>query len=140
MGNGRARIIVWLVLVLETCTGCGAGNLEPVEGKVTLDSTPLADATVMLSPARGTGPGPFVDTTDAAGRFALGPTDKNKAGAAAGEYLVIITTVKTDPNAHEGTPVSTQKEVVPVAWRNGSQRFEVPEGGTKEVNFEMKSR
>ena len=56
----------------------GAGG-----GKVTLNNKPLADASVVFSPARGNGPGPFVATTNTEGRFALGPVGKPGGGAAA---------------------------------------------------------
>jgi hypothetical protein len=52
----------------------------------------------------------------------------------------MIATVLSDPNANEMTPAPTQKEIVPAAWRNGSERFTVPNGGTKDANFNIKSR
>jgi hypothetical protein len=110
-----------------------------VEGRVTLDDQPLANATVVLSPIRGTGPGPFAGKTDADGRFALEDTD-HQGGPIPGEYTLMIATVMTDPNADEMTRPPTQREVVPAEWRNGSQRYTVPPGGTTEANFAMKSR
>src|SRR5262245_38479634 len=78
--------------------GCSRGvHLVPVEGPVTLDAQPVADASVVLSPVRATGPGPFRGKTDAQGRYSLGPLDQAKGGAAAGEYFVIITTVEPPP-------------------------------------------
>jgi hypothetical protein len=126
---------------LAIAVGCERGaELASVEGSVTLNSKPLADATVLFSPTRGSGPGPFVGTTDKDGRFALGPVDEPGGGAAADEYLVMITTVKQDPNSADGVPLDpTQKEVVPSAFRNGTQRFTVPEGGTKKANFAIKT-
>ena len=113
----------------------------PVEGRVTLNNKPVADATVLFSPTRGNGPGPFVGTTDSNGQFTLGPVGKPAGGAAVDEYLVMITTVTPDPNVRDGDePKTSQKEVVPVAYRNGSERYRVPDGGTKEANFEMKKR
>jgi hypothetical protein len=118
--------------------GCGGGTV-PVEGRVTLDEKPLANATVVLSPVRGTGPGPFTGRTDADGRFKLEDSD-NQGGPVPGEYMLMIATVMSAPDADEMTRPPTQKEVVPPEWRNGSQRFTVPEGGTSEANFAMKSR
>ena len=122
--------------VFATTLGCSGNGVVPVEGRVTLDGNPLSNATVVLSPLTGTGPGPFVGTSDAEGRFAIGTTGEKASGAAAGEYAVIITTV----NTAEDNPPPTQQEIVPAHWRNGSQRFTVPGGGTKDANFEMSSR
>src|SRR5262245_48319780 len=112
---------------LATCAGCEQkGNLVTAEGIVTLDSKPLADAAVLFSPTRASGPGPFVGTTDSQGKFVLGPVDKPGGGAAAGEYMVMITTVKQDPKSIDGAPADPkQKEVVPAAFRDGSKRFTV---------------
>jgi hypothetical protein len=127
-------------LILVITGGCGGQGVVPVEGRVTLNGQPLANATVVLSPSRGTDPGPFTGKTDADGRFALGAADNERGGAAPGEYMLMIATVMTDPNADEMTPPPTQKEVVPARWRNGTERYTVPAGGTKEANFEMTSR
>jgi hypothetical protein len=119
--------------------GCDAAGLVPVEGRVTLDGQPLANATVMLSPLRATDPGPFAGTTDAEGRFAMRSPADDRSGAAVGEYMVFITTVKSDPSGMEGAPPPAQKEVVPDDWRNGSQRYSVPEGGTIDASFDLRS-
>lgn len=112
----------------------------PVEGIVTLNSKALANATVIISPVRATDPGPFSGKTDSEGRFALGAADKERGGAVPGEYMLMIATVLSQPNADEMTPPPTQKEVVPPQWRNGTERFTVPAGGMKEAKFEMKTR
>jgi hypothetical protein len=126
--------------VIGVCTvGCGDEGLVPVEGRVTLDGQPLANATVMFSPLKATDPGPFAGTTDAEGRFAMRTPADGRSGAAVGEYMVFITTVKSDPSGMEGAPPPPQKEVVPDDWRNGSQRYSVPEGGTIDASFDLES-
>jgi hypothetical protein len=142
MRQSKRQFACWMAigLLAASLLGCGGESLVPVEGRVALDDKPLPNATVTLSPVRGTGPGPFVGKTSADGRFALGPADKEGAGAVAGEYILMIATVLSDPNANEMTPAPTQKEIVPAAWRNGSERFTVPNGGTKDANFNIKSR
>jgi hypothetical protein len=130
-----------LVLAVGQCWGCaGGGALVPVEGNVTLNGKPLAGASVMFSQSRPNLPGPFVGETDAEGRFKLGPTNNAGGGAAAGDYIVVITTVKQAPGGMEDSPVPTQKEVVPAAFRDGSTRYTVPADGTREANFDLKSR
>jgi hypothetical protein len=111
-----------------------------VEGKVTLNNQPLANATVTLSPVQATAPGPFVGVTGNDGQYAVGPVGDNGDGAAAGEYFLMITTVEQPAGGMEDSPLPTQKEVVPIEFRNGTKRFQVPEGGTTEANFELKSR
>jgi hypothetical protein len=133
----KAQFVVLLIIV-QTSAGCGhLGQTVPVEGKVTLDKKPLANATVMFAPTKATGPGPFVGTTDDQGQFKLGVLESSRAGAAVGGYSVIIATVKSDPNENS---IQAKKEIVPAEYRNGSKRYEVPPGGTKEANFDMKSR
>ena len=134
----------WLALLIAVsvwmCAGCGTSGPVPVEGKVTLDGKPLANAAVTFSPTKAQGPGPFVDETDGEGRFVLGSVGSEGSGAVAGEYMVMITTVKQAPGGMEDSPAPTQKEIVPAAFRDGSKRFTVPEGGVKDANFDMKSK
>ena len=125
---------MWGLLFLA---GCKSDALVPVEGTVKLNDKPLADATVVFSPSRANGPGPFVGKTDSAGHFSLGPVDKERAGVAPATYMVLITTVKPDPKNPDAPPL--QKEMVPTAFNDGSKRFDVPSGGTKEANFDIKS-
>jgi hypothetical protein len=123
-----------------TSVGCSGDSLVPVEGNVTLNNEPLANATVTLSPVQATAPGPFVGVTNSNGRYALGPVGNDGAGAASGEYFLIITTVKQPAGGMEDSPLPTQKEIVPSEYRNGTKRFNVPEGGTNQANFDLKSR
>jgi hypothetical protein len=133
---GSAGVLV--TIIVELSVGCGSirGHV-PVEGKVSLDGKPLVDATVMFTPTRANQPGPFVGATDAEGKFTLRDSENSHAGVAAGEYSVIIATVKSDPK-DESPP--TKKEIVPAEYRSGTKKFEVPRDGTTEANFDMKSR
>lgn len=126
--------------LLLNLAGCGGKSAVPVEGAVTLNDRPLADATVVFAPTTVEGPGPFFGTTDAAGKYALGTKEEPGTGAVAGEYMVMITTVKTDPNANEDTPVNQQREIVPGAYRDGSTRVTVPKEGNTAANFDMTGR
>jgi hypothetical protein len=132
------------VLVFGICLACMAGcggssPLAPVEGVVTLDGKPLADAAIAFSPTKATAPGPFMATTDAQGRFALGLHDDPAGGAAPGEYSILITTVKPT-GGMEDSPPPTEKELVPPVYRDGRTTFVVPAGGTSEANFDLKSK
>src|SRR5436190_17304443 len=131
MLKGNAQFVVLLIIVAQASAGCtGVGGTVPVEGKVTLDKKPLANATVMFAPTKANGPGPFVGTTDDQGQFKLGLLESSRAGAVVGGYSVIIATVKSDPRNEK--PAGT-KEIVPAEYRNGSKTYEVPPGGTKEA-------
>lgn len=131
------RHVLTCFLCAVWCAGCKPESPVPVEGVVLLNNKPLADATVLFGPSRASAPGPFVGTTDSAGHFALGSVDKKRQGAAPGSYMIMITTVKFDPNAPEGPPL--RRESVPVGFNDGSKRFEVPPGGTKDANFDIKN-
>ena len=138
MIKGNAHFVGLLIIIVETSAGCGGrAATVPVEGKVTLDKKPLANATVMFAPTKGNGPGPFVGETDDRGQFKLGQSESSRVGAAVGVYSVIIATVKSDLTENS---TSAQKEIVPADFRNGTKKYEVLPGGTTEANFEMKSR
>ena len=133
----------WTVIPSVLCgllclAGCKSKASVPVEGNVKLNNKPLADAAVVFSPSRANGPGPFIGTTDREGHFSLGPVGKERGGAAPGTYMVMIATVKSDPNAPDGSQ-PTQKEIVPAAFNDGSKRFDVSASGTKEANFDIKT-
>lgn len=132
--NALAGLFVALAMTL----GCGGGpGAVPVEGVVTLDGAPLPNATVALMPLTAANPGPFSGVSDSTGKFTLGTPDGS--GAAPGEYYVNITTVQGGAGI-EGAPPPTQKEVVPVAYRNSSMKFTVPQDGTNAANFDLKSK
>jgi hypothetical protein len=133
----------WTVITSVLCgllglAGCKSEASVPVEGNIKLNNKPLADATVVFSPSRANGPGPFIGVTDHEGHFSLGLLGKERGGAAPGTYMVMITTVKSDPNAPEGAQ-PTQKEIVPAAFNDGSKRFDVTATGTKDANFDIKT-
>lgn len=125
--------------------GCGSGDgLVPVEGAVTLDGKPLAEATVVLSPTKATDPGPFSGTTNAEGKFSLSPSDRaDESGAMPGEYQIFISTLKVEPSEvadDTAVPKVLAPELVPEEYRQGNMRFEVPAGGTTAAIFELGSR
>ncbi len=128
-----------LCLLLLLVGGCGSPDVVPVSGRVTLNGRPLAGACVTLQPT-GLGPGERPEAsgssgrTDADGRYTLRLIEPQREGALIGEHVVTITTASAAKQ--DGGPVTGER--VPKAWRNGSQRFEVPPGGTSEANFDLK--
>lgn len=120
-------------------SGCHS-DIVPVAGRVTLDGKPLAGAVVTFQPIRDSSAEPptatgSVGQTDANGRFVLRLVDPDRLGALIGEHTVSISTA-TGPAADGELP---QGERLPEAWRDGSQRFDVPEKGTADANFEVVS-
>src|SRR4051794_38813167 len=95
--------LAWGVLALLTA-GCGGPKTAPVSGRVTLDSKPLANATVVFVPVdRPAGKDPLpssVGVTDEAGHYSLVLDNARKTkGAVVGKHKVIITLGgKGDPN------------------------------------------
>jgi hypothetical protein len=73
------------------CTSCGASGpkLHPVRGKVTVDGTPAAGATVVFDPVGGGSAKPS-GLVAADGSFTLS-THPHGTGAPAGEYAVLVT-------------------------------------------------
>jgi hypothetical protein len=129
----------YLLLVLLLVAGCDSPDVVPVSGRVTLNGQPLAGACVTLQPT-GLGPGErpeaagSVGWTDDDGRFKLRLIEPERDGALVGVHIVTITTAESEA----GDAAATKGERVPKHWRNGSQRFEVPAGGTREANFDLK--
>lgn len=101
--NRRAALSAICLLVPAVC-GCGGDGVkvlptEPVSGTVTLDGTPVADATVIFSPSNAQGKDVFAATatTDAQGKYTLVTSfspSVDKEGAVAGEYAVTVTKYK----------------------------------------------
>ena len=117
--------------------GCNS-DIVPVSGLVMLDGQPLVGAVVTFQPIRDSSSEPptatgSVGQTDNDGRYSLRLVDPEQSGALVGEHTVSISTA-TGPTADGELP---QGERVPEMWRDGSQRFHVPAGGTSEANFEI---
>jgi hypothetical protein len=94
----RSGLTIWhtWALVFCTCTlmGCGhgqIGNLATVEGTITQDGQPLADAevTFLPDPSSGTRGPRSMARTDASGHYRL-RTDGGDPGAVVGQHQVRI--------------------------------------------------
>ena len=105
----RDRLWIWcwtpiVALLLPLTFGCGGGgaDLNSVEGMVTLDGQPLANAIVNFEPAdEAVGRSSYDGQTDESGHYVLHATASQK-GAELGDYTIHITLPKLasdDPNA-----------------------------------------
>jgi hypothetical protein len=133
-----SRLVAGMILIAGACAGCGGVEREPVEGKITLDGRPLADVHVMFYPqgASATDPTMFFGLTDQQGNFVMRAQADGPEGVPPGRYRVTLTTAVAKQDADETTPLPPER--VPAKHRD--QEFEVPNGGTTEANFELKSR
>jgi len=145
--------------VLAALVGCGGGgpSVSYVEGRVTLDGTPVSKATVVFSPVEGGTGRPAVGTTDEAGVFKLTDTQSDAvgSGAAAGEYRVGITKVTSSGSAAAATendetaylktsPTGTvaMKSEIPTTYNrpeSSGLTATVQSGRNENLNFELKS-
>ncbi len=144
--------ILRLVLCLVLCAsflGCGE-DLDlpptvPAEGIVTLDGTPVADATVVFIAEQGTYNASAV--TDSEGKFEM-QAFPQKAGAVVGSYKVelnksIVEPAKAPRKGDEGGGDVNMKFGLPRKYSLFSTSgitYKVPEGGDKDIKFELKSK
>ena len=139
--------ILWPLVVALGCGGGSSGPpLVPVEGTVTFEGQPLANANVQLIPqGQNLGQTGFAKT-DTAGKFAIGTADGKTKGAAAGEYKVVISKhVKPDGSDYVARPdedpmLANFKELLPAVYSNPEQTklsTNVPAEGKKDVSFKL---
>ena len=132
----KACIVGWLAMAVAA--GCTGGGLVPVEGTVTLDQKPLAGVHVIFFPvgADVNDPTMFSGLTDESGHYVMHSRGGGPEGVAPGNYRVALTTAVAGPTDTETTPLPPER--VPAKYRNSE--FEVPEGGTTEADFDLKTR
>jgi hypothetical protein len=150
------RLTFGFSLFLACVAGCGGGgDGVTVEGVVTLDGQPLPGVQVLfdqpeLPPNENKG---YVGRTDEQGRYVLHPSLGEGSGVPPGKYRVALTTAVYDPSNPPQAPREAARssaffpesapvppERIPPAYRGGKLTFEVPEDGTEEANFALKSK
>jgi hypothetical protein len=140
------RYLPGVVLLSVVTAGCGSGDpytYAPVSGRVTLNSKPLAGATVSFQPvAAGTSsPGTgSAAITDADGRFTLEVVGKKIKGAVVGKHKVTIDLAR-EP---ERDPTDDRPRIIkhlPAKYsgKNSKLEFDVPGGGSDAANFDLKT-
>lgn len=143
----------WLWIVMLGCLGCGSSTAQYVEGKVTLDGTPLANAIVSFSPAEGSTGSAAMGRTDENGVYTLTPiVGEFGEGADPGSYLVSI--AKTigdayDPDEnftdstiskYERYPEEEAKSLIPVEYNNAMTsglKATIEKGKNLSIDFEL---
>jgi hypothetical protein len=112
----RRRIV--FAAAVAAIIGCNRSGLDlaPVEGLVTYNGAPVAEAGVMFAPQQGP---PAMATTDAEGKFAL--TTANHDGALIGQHRVSISKVETIAIPQpQGFPLYQHKSHIPEKYADVS--------------------
>lgn len=116
------------VLLLAAAAGCGAEKgpqIGQVEGVVTLDGKPLANAAIIFKPVHGRESNAV---TDSQGHYSLS-YKPDTTGAIVGNHRVSISTKS------EFQP----KELVPTHYHHEDVPAVTVEPGDNSINFELKS-
>jgi len=113
----------------------------PAEGVVTLEGTPVADATVVFIADVGTYNATGV--TGADGKFAMKAFDE-KSGVVVGSYKVEINkTIIESAGGVEGESNVNIKQGLPkkyATFTSSGLTYSAAEGGKKDIKFELKSK
>ncbi len=140
-------VFCFCALLLSPLLGCGGGAankgpaLVPVEGVVTLDGKPLAEASVMF------GTGSAVGETDANGHFVL-KAQGGKTGCPVGEFKVIVEKwVKPDGSVYRSadgvSPMDAgAKQQIPARYSDLEKtelKASVKKEGGNKFEFQLKS-
>jgi len=125
--------LCWLLPLL----GCGAGAGAGVSGTVTLDGSPLDDATVTFVPTSG-GQRQAAWATTKNGQYAIVAKD----GLGTGEFRVEIRALRaTDGKTNQNDPtLITAKEAVPSKYNGRSELKTEIKPGPNVANFDLKSK
>jgi hypothetical protein len=138
----RTAVIIAATALLAA--GCGSSKVAPVEGRVTLDGKPLPNASVAFQPV-GDGKNAYpghgsMGKTDADGKYRLQLVGEDGTGAVIGKHRVEISAASRQVNP-ENDKERAPPNLVPAKYNRDSElTFEVTSAGTKEANFDLKSR
>ena len=143
------RILLYISL-LSTVIGCAQSSLpvQFVEGTVTLDGVPVADADVGFTPKAGSGGVPAVGKTDTNGYYRLTSAQGGEfgKGAVVGEYdvrvmkyldLDIVAPVNPQPGDH--VPLANPKHHLPERYAdaNTSGLSATVKKGKNSIDFNL---
>lgn len=129
-------ILMFAVAILPGCRGSDAPPLGEVEGTVTLDGQPLADARISFYPQEGGRSSEAV--TDASGHYVLRYTDA--AGAKVGVHKVSISTFEESRQEDDGSKIPGVPEKVPAKYNTESTLTQEVKSGKQTINFDLQSK
>ncbi len=133
-------LMLWVgvcVACLALLSGCGQGTAATVHGKVTLDGSPLDDATISFVPAAA-GQRQSAWTTIKDGQYTI----IEKDGMGTGPFRVEIRALRATgekPNPNEPTLVPS-KEIVPSKYNSNSELTVEIKPGENTADFALKSK
>jgi hypothetical protein len=132
------RLFGGMLLLVLGCDRSGL-NLAPVEGLVTVDGTPVADAGVLFAPTNPLQGPPASGTTDSEGKFSL--ITANRPGAAVGDHQVAIAKTQATPiPQRRGFPLYKIEHAVPPQFGDiatSGLTANVKEGEDNYFKFEL---
>jgi hypothetical protein len=134
--------LVTAILIVLTCVGCNRGaklDLQAVSGKVSLQSRPLVNGTIMFAPAANDGLAGGSAIAD--GKYSI-PKQK---GLPPGKYKVQISSADqrgvapVAANHAPGNESPPLQELVPEKYNSKSElSVEVKSGGGNTFNFDLR--
>ncbi len=138
-------LLICVVFCLANVNGCNSGpplpKTVPAEGIVTLDGTPVADATITFIADTGTYNASAV--TDKDGKFAMKAFEE-KTGAVPGSYKVAINkTIVESRGGKQGESDVNLKQGLPMKYSNfltSTLTIQLGETGDKNIKYELKSK
>lgn len=136
IGCHRTRVFVWLLFCLFFA-GCGPSyDLGQVSGIVTLDGTPLPQATLIFSRGKGR---MAVGMTDEDGRYRLQYTHRQE-GAELGTHTVRVTSRVDAVSGEGGVPaIAGRPELLPARYHDKTELTAEVKRGRNTIDFNLTS-
>ena len=142
---GIHRVSLFVLLLLVTVTGCPSGPdlppTVPAEGIVTLDGTPVADATIVFIADTGTYNATGVTKQD--GSFQMKAFDQ-KSGIVVGSYKVEINKTVIESAGEKGGESNVNiKMGLPkkyATFTTSGLTYSATDKGDKAIKFDLKSK
>ncbi|MCL4206743.1 MAG: carboxypeptidase regulatory-like domain-containing protein [Pirellulaceae bacterium] len=122
--------------ILSGCSGSSSPPLGQVEGTVTLDGQPVAEARVYFSPVEGGRTSEAL--TDSSGRYVLQYSGTD-AGAIVGEHVVRITTYEEPISEDDGSVSGGVPERIPDKYNTNSTLTREVKRGKQTIDLALES-
>ena len=122
----KTRSLAVVLAGLLAAAGCSGRSLsftDAVEGTLTMDNVPVADALVQFVPEvpDGTQAPESSGVTDAKGFFRLARGDNHKPGAVVGPHRVVIFPGRAAQDRDDNAPERTGPPAVPNVYMNAAK-------------------
>jgi hypothetical protein len=124
--------------------GCGADNIAPVSGRITIDGEPAPNVRVTFQPMGSTdNPEPGAGSygfTDDDGRYELKMVGSNRSGAIIGKHHVQLKSSNGPSDEFPNAPPKPAKMIPKEYNKESKLEFDVPKGGSKTADWDVKTR